>query len=71
MVSMYKLNDLKKCLEGHDATIEPIGKAYVSRRAELKAARGIRKEWAEKTQQSWVKHKAAERVKRQRKDETK
>ena len=55
MVDMYKLNNLKKCLEGHDATIEPIGKAYVSRKAELKAARGIRKDWAEKTQQSWVK----------------
>ena len=58
MVSMYKLNNLKKCLEGHDATIEPIGKAYVSRKAELKAARGIRKGWAEKTQQSWVKRKS-------------
>ena len=55
MVSMYKLNNLKQCLEGHDATIEPIGKAYVSRRAELKAAHEIRKDWAEKTQQSWVK----------------
>ena len=58
MVSMYKLNNLKKCLEGHDATIEPIGKPYVSRKAELKAARGIRKNWAEKTQQSWVKRKS-------------
>ena len=58
MVSMYKLNNLKKCLEGHDATIEPIGKAYVSSKAELKAAHGIRKDWAEKTQQSWVKRKA-------------
>ena len=58
MVSMYQLNNLKKCLEGHDATIEPIGKAYVSRKAELKAARGIRKDWAEKTQQSWVKRKS-------------
>ena len=57
MVDMYKLNNLKKCLEGHDATIEPIGKPYVSRKAELKAARGIRKDWAEKTQQSWVKRK--------------
>ena len=65
---MYKLNNLKKCLEGHDATIEPIGKPYVSSKAELKAAHGIRKDWAEKTQQSWVKHKAAERVRRQRKD---
>ena len=68
MVSMYQLNNLKKCLEGHDATIEPIGKPYVSSKAELKAAHGIRKDWAEKTQQSWVKHKAAERVRRQRKD---
>ena len=58
MVNMYKLNNLKKCLEGHDATIEPIGKPYVSRKAELKAARGIRKDWAEKTQQSWVKRKS-------------
>ena len=66
MVSMYKLNNLKKCLEGHDATIEPIGKPYVSRKAELKAAHGIRKDWAEKTQQSWVKRGAAERVRRQR-----
>ena len=57
MVDMYKLNNLKKCLEGHDATIEPIGKAYVSRKAELKAAHEIRKDWAEKTQQSWVKRK--------------
>ena len=55
MVSMYQLNNLKKCLEGHDATIGPIGKAYVSRKAELKAAHEIRKDWAEKTQQSWVK----------------
>ena len=57
MVSMYQLNNLKKCLEGHDATIEPIGKPYVSSKAELKAAHGIRKDWAEKTQQSWVKRK--------------
>ena len=60
MVSMYKLNNLKKCLEGHDATIEPIGKPYVSRKAELKAAGNARKEWAEKTQQSWVKRKKAD-----------
>ena len=59
MVSMYKLNNLKKCLEGHDATIEPIGKAYVSRKVELKVAGKARQEWAEKTQQSWVKRKAA------------
>ena len=57
MVSMYKLNNLKKCLEGHDATIESIGKPYVSCKAELKAAHGIRKDWAEKTQQSWVKRR--------------
>ena len=66
MVNMYKLNNLKKCLEGHNATIEHIGKAYVACKAEFKAAHGIRNEWAEKTQQSWVKHKAAERVRRQR-----
>ena len=58
MVNMYKLNNLKKCLEGHDATIEPIGKPYVSSKAELKAAHEIRKDWAEKTQQSWVKRKS-------------
>ena len=58
MVDMYKLNNLKKCLEGHDATIEPIGKPYVSSKAELKAAREIRKNWAEKTNQSWVKRKS-------------
>ena len=58
MVNTYKLNNLKKCLEGHNATIEPIGKPYVSRRAELKAAGKTRQEWAEKTQQSWVKRKA-------------
>ena len=55
MVNMYKINNLKRCLEGHDATIEPIGIAYVSRKAELKAAHETRKDWAEKTQQSWVK----------------
>ena len=55
MVSMYKLNNLKKCLEGHNATIEPTGKPYVSCKAEFKAAGKARKEWAEKTQQSWVK----------------
>lgn len=55
MVSMYKLNNLKQCLEGHDATIEPIGKPYVSCKEELKAAHETRKDWAEKTQQSWVK----------------
>ena len=58
MVSMYQLNNLKKCLEGHDATIESIGKPYVSCKAELKAAHGIRKDWADKTNQSWVKRKS-------------
>ena len=57
MVSMHKLNNLKQCLEGHDATIEPIGKPYVSCKAEFKAAGKARKEWAEKTQQPWVKLK--------------
>ena len=57
MVKMYKLNNLKKCLEGHNATIEPIGKPYVSRKEELEAAGKARQEWAEKTQQSWVKRK--------------
>ena len=57
MVSMYKLNNLKQCLEGHNATIEPIGKPYVSCKAEFKAAGKARKEWAEKTQQPWVKLK--------------
>ena len=57
MVNMYKLNNLKKCLEGHNATIEPTGKAYVSCKAEFKAAGKARQEWAEKTQQSWVKRK--------------
>ena len=57
MVSMYKLNNLKRCLEGHNATIEPIGKPYVSCKAELKAAGKARKEWAERTQQPWVKLK--------------
>ena len=55
MVSMYKLNNLEKCLEGHDATIEPIGKPYVSCKAEFKAAGKARQDWAEKTQQPWVK----------------
>ena len=58
MVSMYKLSNLKQCLEGHDATIEPIGKPYVSSKAELTAAHGIRKDWAENTQQAWVKRKS-------------
>ena len=58
MVNMYKLYNLKKCLEGHNATIEPTWKPYVSRKAELKAAREARKDWAEKTQQSWVKRKS-------------
>ena len=57
MVSMYKLNNLKQCLEGHNATIETIGKPYVSRKAELKATGKARQDWAEKTQQSWVKRK--------------
>ena len=54
MVNMYKLNNLKKCLEGHNATIEPIGKPYVACKAEFKTAGKDRQEWAEKTQQSWV-----------------
>ena len=58
MVSMYQLNNLKKCLEGHNATIEPIGKPYVSCKTELKAAGNARKEWAERTQQPWVKSKS-------------
>lgn len=57
MVNMYKLNNLKKCLEGHNATIEPTGKTYVSCKAELKAAGKARQDWEEKTQQSWVKRK--------------
>ncbi len=57
MVSMYKLNNLKKCLEGHNATIEPIGKPYVSCKAEFKAAGKARQDWAERTQQPWVKSK--------------
>ena len=57
MVSMYQLNNLKRCLEGHNATIEPIGKPYVSCKAEFKAAGNARKEWAEKTRQPWVKLK--------------
>ena len=68
MVNMYKLNNLKKCLAGPNATIEPIGKPYVSCKAEFKAARKARQDWAERTQQPWVKHKAAERVRRQRND---
>lgn len=60
MVSMYKLNNLKKCLEGHNTTIEPTGKAYVSCKGELKLAGKARKDWAEKTQQSWVKRKKAD-----------
>ena len=62
MVNMYKLNNLKKCLEGHNATIEPIGKPYVSRKAELKAAGKARQDWSEKTQQSWVKRKVGKGV---------
>ena len=61
MVNMYKLNNLKKCLEGHNATIEPTGKHYVSSKEELKAAGKARQEWAEKTQQSWTKRKTGER----------
>ena len=61
MVNMYKLNNLKRCLEGHDATIEPIGKAYVACKGELKLAGKARQEWAEKTQQSWTKRKTGER----------
>ena len=61
MVSMYKLNNLKKCLEGHNATIEPTGKAYLSCKAGFKAAGKDRQEWAEKTQQSWTKRKTGER----------
>ena len=57
MVSMYKLNNLKRCLEGHNATIEPIGKPYVSCKAEFKAAGKARQDWAERTQQPWVKSK--------------
>ena len=57
MVSMYKLNNLKQCLEGHNATIEPIGKPYVSCKAEFKAAGKARQDWAERTQQPWVKSK--------------
>ena len=62
MVNMYKLNNLKKCLEGHNATIEPIRKAYVSCKAEFRAAHGIRKDWAERTQQSWVKRKVGKGI---------
>ncbi len=57
MVSMYKLNNLKQRLEGHNATIEPIGKPYVSCKAEFKAAGKARQDWAERTQQLWVKSK--------------
>ena len=57
MVSMYKLNNLKRCLEGHNATIEPIGKPYVSCKEEFKAAGKARQDWAERTQQPWVKLK--------------
>ena len=57
MVSMYQLNNLKQCLEGHNATIEPIGKPYVSCKAEFKAAGKARQDWAERTQQPWVKSK--------------
>ncbi len=57
MVSMYKLNNLKQRLEGHNATIEPIGKPYVSCKAEFKAAGKARQDWAERTQQPWVKSK--------------
>ena len=65
MVSIYKLNNLKQCLEGHNATIEPTGKPYVSRKAELKAAHGIRNDWAEKTQQSWVKRGITNDIRRE------
>lgn len=59
MVNAWKLNNLKKCLEGHNSTIIPTGDPYVACKGELKLAGKARQEWAEKTEQSWTKHKKA------------
>ena len=50
-----KLMDLKRCLEGHNATIEPKGKPMVQLKGEHKKLKAARDNWAEATEQSWKK----------------
>ena len=58
MIDLYVSDDdLVKFKGDIDAAYGSIGKPYVSCKAEFKAAGKARQDWAERTQQPWVKSK--------------